>query len=290
MEEVKAVAVETAPEVKAEVKPEVKEPDLMTRISQFKVTEKKAEPIEKSVEEHKLDDKFDYSKLKEIKTPEEAKRWAEDAYKSFQKGYNEKYQSIAEMRKDLERKMTEQTNWTPERIQSLLNDQNFVTAAQSVMASQNPPNSGKSDEDWSALTESEKSRFLDMQREINELKAQSQRATLSQQDEQLKSKYASYDPQAIDRLQQDLLSGRLNATREHLHKVLDYEAMARRAYELGKEEERKLKSEKSESFSFNPQSANVVKEQKVDGKLEDGFMTKLYEYHKQKTRESQLRK
>src|SRR3990167_11007207 len=106
-------------------KPEIKseEVSLVTRASQVKI-----EPQRPSIS----DDGFDYKEIENIKDLQ-AREYAEKAYKSFQRGWNEKYQELAELRKSLVAKKTENAIWTPERIQDeLLSDPTFIQSAQKV--------------------------------------------------------------------------------------------------------------------------------------------------------------
>jgi len=261
--------------------PEVKEPEvsLVSKVANFK--EENIEPKEPQPDDGL--DKFDFKKLRDIKSPEEAQEWAEKAYKSMQGDYGRKTQTLAEQRKELERQMQETNLWTPEKIQRLLNDQNFVAAAQSVMQSQNPPNSGKTDEEWSTLTDNEKSQILELRQEIAVLKQQNQQTSDAQQDELLKSKYANYDSKVVRQLKDDLIHNRVRATNEYLWKVVDYESAIDRAYKLGRKEERELKGEKINNLSYEPGSVNATKEPKLT-KEGEVTLSQLYEFNKDKTK------
>ena len=270
--------VEENKEVQKE--PEV---DLVTKVSGYKAEPKK-EPDPNEIAS------FDYKELESIENPEQAKAWAEKAYKSMQGDYGRKTQSLAEQRKDLERKMTESNQWTPTRVQELLDDKDFLASAQSVMAQQNPSNSGKSDEEWSTLTDNEKQKFVDMQTEIIRLKQQNQQTSNTQQDELLKGKYSNYDAQAVEKLKDDLRHNRVMATNEHLWKLIDYKPAIERAFELGKKTEREFKREKIDGMTYTPDTANVVKEAllKTDGdKLPS--LAQLYNHTKKQTDDNQLR-
>lgn len=293
--EVQKTSEQQVAEKPAEVKPVEQKAaptqDLVTRVAQFKKEEKPKEPAPDISLDG--DPKFDYKQLEAIKTPEEAKRWAEDAYKSLQRGYNQKYQSVAEMRKDLEKKLSEQTTWTPQRIQAVLQDPNFVQAAQTVMQSQAPTDSGMTDEQWSALSEGEKAKLQSMEKEIINLRQQNQRAVLEQQDKELVGKYANYQPQAVESLIQDLSTNRVVATREHLWKVIDYEAAVQRAYELGRQDAKSLTSEKVQASNVIGNGVNMQPAQKIEpknGKLGAEFFMELYKNNEVRAKEAQMQK
>jgi len=269
-----AVKVEPAPEL-----------DLVSKVAGFKDEAKVETP---SVEPDKFNTNDLQAEIDRITDPN-LKTQMEGLKKSLQRGYNDKFQTIAETRKELEKQMTESNLWTPEKINRLLNDQNFVTAAQSVMQSQNPPNSGKSDDEWSTLTDGEKQKFSELQREIQYLKQQNQQTSNSQQDELLKSKYANYNAQTVSQLKDDLIHGKLQATNEHLWKVVDYESAIDRAYKLGRKEEQELKLEKTSAFSYTPDSVNATQDNKLSAEGQ-ATLTQLYEHNKKINDDSNLRK
>ena len=221
---------------KPEVTPVVekaKEPDLITRVSQVKDAPKEVKPT--------AEPEFDYKEIEQIQDPK-AREYAEKAYKSFQRGYGTKFQELAETRKSLEterQKYQEATNWTPDKVQQLMNDQKFVQSANQVLQSQAPQDWKGSQNEWSALNDKEKQEFNMMKQEINSLRLQTTLEQQRRQDETLKTKFANYNPQAVDIITNDLLQGKVNATREDLWKVYDYENAVKRAYELGKQD-RKL--------------------------------------------------
>lgn len=245
-----------AEEIKQEqaVQPQVEapKPELVTRVSQFKPPESGKEPQVSQPD-------FDYKEIEQIQDPK-AREYAEKAYKSFQRGFNQKFQEIAEIRKTYENKINESSNWSPEKIQSLLNNPEFVKSAQEVAKSQAPESFGGSQEDWSNLSEQEKVRFNDMKQRISYLEQQSLQSRKAQEDEHLKTKYANYHPEAIDILTAELLQGKVQATREHLWKVHDYDNGVKRAYELGREDERNAKQEKVSSGSVSGGVATPNKE------------------------------
>lgn len=233
------------------------EPDLATRVAQTK-EEPKEEPTGVKKPE------FNSADIDNIKDPE-AKAWAQKAYKSFEKGYQEKFQELAEVRKSLEAKK-EPSTWTPERLQQEMNKPDFVQAANNVLQTQPK-------DDDSILSESEKQKMKNLENEVRNLKQQSLVSSKIVQDEQLKSKYANYNPEAVDILTADLIAGKVQATREHLYKVLDYDAGIRRAYELGKSDKKIDNVEKINSMSTDGKT--VVGDSSVP-KIEEGESNKNY--------------
>jgi hypothetical protein len=241
--------ITTPEETVANVEPtitKVPEPDLITRVSKVNIEPTKennpAEGI--PVEEPK----FDINDIEKIQDPQ-AKEQALRAYKSFQRGFNQKFQELAELRKNLETKTRQESNWTPERIQQLMNDQSFVQAAQQVASVQNPPNSGLTDQEYSALTEKEKAQMSSMQQELSQMRLQNWQMQQKQQDETLKQKYANYAPDIVDTTIHQLVNNEVLATREDIWKVRDYDAAVQRAYQLGKQDREMDNTEKQQSMS-----------------------------------------
>ena len=199
------------------------------------------------------------------------------AYKSFQKGFNQKFQEIAELRKSLEAQKQQTTSWTPEKLQQEMNKPDFVQAAQQIIKTQNPKESGLTDEEWSTLSEAEKTKLNKMEQELQALKQQTflneMRAQNLVEDERLKTKYSNYNPQAIDTITADLLANKVKATREHLWKAIDYEDAGRRAYELGKADKKLETQEKITSMSTT--GTTVVGDESVP-KMEEGETSKQY--------------
>ena len=279
MEEEVKVQEQAQPETEAK-QPETKQEDLISRASQVKLDEKQ------ETQQPNTDDvKFDYGKLDNIKSPEEAKQWAEEAYKSLQRGFNTKFQEVASLRKSLEAKAQESQEWTPERVQSLLNDPKFVESAQAV-AGQNNQN------DY--MTEEEKARDLrvkQLENEIRSLQQQNSNTLKSQQDNQLQGKYANYKPEAVDILTADLLQGKVQATREHLWKVIDYDAAVRRAYELGKQDRKLDINEKESSMSFDGSTTvnPVEKPQPREGENDRDFFRRVALENLAKAKQGQTR-
>jgi len=248
---VEAINTEVKPEVQpnAEANPEAKpteqpaeavqpnkeeqKPDLVSRVSQVKPEETK--PTDTA--------DFNVNDIENIKDPE-AKAYAEKAYKSFEKGYQQKYQEIAELRKKYETEDT--SNWTPEKIRSLTQDPKFVSAAQEVMSAQN---AGLTEDEYSALTDTEKAQFKNMQQQINNMTQQNQALVTQQQDEGLKSKYSNYDSEAVNTAVSGLIAGKVVNTREWIHRALDYEDGIKRAYQLGLEDRKLDMGEKTNSIS-----------------------------------------
>jgi hypothetical protein len=218
--------------------------DLVTRVSKVETV------IKPNIEEPT----FDLKDIQNIKDPQ-AKEQALKAYKSFQRGFGEKFEELANLRKELNEIKNKNTQWTPERIRQELNKPDFIQASQEVLQEQNPQNSGMNETEWSSLTSNEKKQWQVMQQELTSLKQQNQNQQIlqnfKQQDEQLKTRYANYDSNAVDIITSELLSGKRQATREDLHKAIDYDNAVMRAYELGKQDGSSNLTEKLNASSYD---------------------------------------
>ena len=174
-------------------------------------------------------------------------------YKSMLSDYTKKTMIVADEKKTVEAKLAEMSTWSKDRVKTLQSDPAFLKAAQEVLAEQNPPNSGYTDEAWSNLDPEVKRRLQINEQRILELEQksqlQNQLVELKHQDETLKTRYANYNPEAVDIITNDLLTGKVRATREDLWKVFDYEPMAKRCYELGKQDGMTERQEKTQSIS-----------------------------------------
>jgi len=235
--------------------------DIIAKVSGFKKPEPKTSESQESAD----NDQFNANDIDKIQDPE-ARKYAEKAYKSFEKGYQKKYQELAKERKILESKMAEVDRWTPERVQSLISNQEFINAAKSVVPVNNPASDMMSDEEWSALGKDGQQEVMKMlqplQNKLLQMEQQNKlmqiKGELEKQDAELKSKYSNYDPSKVHSLREDLITGKLNATSEHLWKVLDYEDAILRAVELGKTMAREDAQERSQATTI-PSTRTVTR-------------------------------
>jgi hypothetical protein len=246
---------EATPEATPEVKQESQEQDIISRVSQYQ-----QENSDKVTEEKPGDVDFDINGIENVKTIEEAKEWAKNSHKSWQTGFNGKFQEISEMRKSLEAEREQlkaqmenpNVQWTPEKVQSLLNDQSFLTAAREV---ENSSQSQVATDDYSVLSEQEKQELLKVRKleeELSSLKQERQMAILSQQDSELKNKYpVAYDVEKVNSYINKFQSGELQATKEHIFKAIDYDSAIKRAYNMGLQDKNLDVTEKINASSID---------------------------------------
>src|SRR3990167_9855983 len=157
--------------------------------------------------------------LEKITDPS-VKAIAEKALKDFESGYNKKYQTLAQQRKELDDIKSKISTWTPQRLQEELKNPAFVQAMQ-ILQSQAPPSNfeGNADE-WSGLNETEKSRILAAERETQSLRSQMNKMLQTQEDTEIKKIYPDFEPQVVDEAIEGLRSGQITASRADIWKVV----------------------------------------------------------------------
>jgi hypothetical protein len=245
MEEAKVEEVAVAPVVETPKVETPKEEDLISRVSKVKVEQPKAKEPEPSNPFSLTREDWD-----KVQSDPSLKKY----YQSMLTDYQKKTTELSEQRKVIEQQKAS-ANWTPERIQQLMNDPQFVQAAQQVAAVQNPPNSGLTDQEYSALTDKEKAQLSSMQNELHQMKLQNYQMQQRQQDEKLVGKYANYAPDIVDTTIHKLVNNQITATREDIWKVVDYDNAVQRAYQLGKQDRALENNEKQQSLSVEGYSA-----------------------------------
>lgn len=223
------------------------EPDLLTKVSKYK---KQEVPVKEN-----SDSFFDYKEIENIKDPI-AKEVAIKAYKSMQSDYTKKTIDISNVRKSseekissLEKQLQQDGNWTPERIQQLLNNPQFLTAAQQVAKNQNPQGSGLTDEQYSALSDREKSEMNALSMKVNQLEQANYQSLINQQDVQLKSKYEDYNSTKIDESLATLAKVSPHQLREYVYKATLHDDHVKNAYDMGLQDGANKNKEKISAFS-----------------------------------------
>ncbi len=243
--------------------------NLIDKVSQFKKTQAAAKPATSTDNTF-----FDYKEIEKITDPT-ARQFAENAYKSMQSGFTRKTQEIAEQKRSYEQKIQEMQNWSPERIQRELNNPEFVKSAQMYAQTQNPPNSGLTEEQFSALTPQEKAELAQvptLKNEINQLKQVNYQAVVAQRDNQLQTKYSDYNPTQIDNTIRQLSEMNPLDIREHVYKSLKHDEDVAAAYELGRQEARELTQNKINAITPNGQMSSIADDGPVREKNDTDHM------------------
>ncbi len=224
-------------------------PDLMTRVNQYKPA-----PVTQNQNQNDPQIPFNYNDFDKITTIEQAKEWAMNSHKSMESGYNKKYENVADLRKELESQkstLQEQVKWTPEKIKELTSNEQFIQAAQQFSANNqpNPQSSGMTDDEWSGLSDAEQGRINKMEQMLAKQSQQMNQIIESKEDGQLSGKYANFDPSIVNQIQQGLLTGSIQPTRELLWKIHDYDSAVKRAYELGLSDNKQQNADKANAIN-----------------------------------------
>ena len=236
------------PVVDSNVAPVVQPPagdDLIKRASEVKIETPLPAKADVDYENH-----FDPNAINTLKTSEELKSYAEGLRKSYARGFEKKTQELSSTRKLLEAQLTSMNTWTPERVQALINDPQFVQAASSIIGP-------SSQNDNSMLSENERKTISNIERQQQTILKQQLELQKREQDVQIAGRFSNYNPQSVDILTAELIEGKVQATREHLWKVLDYDQAVQRAYELGKQDrnlsiKEKINASSATGFNASP--------------------------------------
>jgi len=217
-------------------------------------------------------DKIEIPKFDDIKDPN-AKSLVEKRIKELESGFNKKYEELANKRKEYESKISQQESWNAEKLDRALKDPTFISLVQahyqSASANKAPSSWEGSPEEWSALTTEEKQQFAQLNSRVAAQEQIMSQMLKTEEDSKLKNVYPDYDSKVVDQIQQDLLSGRLQATREHLWKVANFENAVERAYKLG------LKDRNSEiSDKFNASTVQSVRSITPSGEVPEDIKKK----------------
>jgi len=223
--------------------------DLITRAS--KVTLDNPTEVIKSTEDSI---KLDQATIDKIADPV-LKEAVIQAHKSMQADYTRKTQDLALRRKEmdsLKNQLEQSGQYTPTKIQEMLNNPSFVQAAQEyqrINGGQTTPTNSTGEltpEEFSYLSPEQQKLYTSTmevkktnQEILSKLNSSEMARAFQEQDITLKSKYGNYSPKTVDEIYNGMMNGTIQATREHLWKVADYDSAVERAYKLGLED-RKL--------------------------------------------------
>ena len=251
--------------------PVTPEPDILTKVSQFKLPET----------QDKIDNPPDQPELASITDPV-AKKAAAEAIERMRRGMQSDYTKKLE---DAQKLVNQSKSWTPQRIQQeLLTNPEFVAAAQMIEGNQP---SDKPTDAYSALSDSEKAKVdlvPGLQAELKQIKDanfQSQLlASINQKDLTLRQKYSDYDPLKINEAANRF--GKLTPAdaREYIYRADNYETAVKKAYEIGKlEGQGKLQTKIN---TIAPQGSTVTSNEgvptKQTGESDKAFFVRLGQF------------
>ena len=251
--------------------------DLVTRASKVTVP---VQP-EKAPEGSQETINFNVKDFEKIQDPS-ARKLAEDAYKSMQSDYTRKTQDLAAKRKEAE-SLKAQAEASKYDIPTLLNDPKWVQVASEYQKTLKPQpevtgNGDLTQEEFSYLAPEQQKLYLktkQIEQGQQVLVSQLQSERLQKEDVTLKSRYANYEPQTVDKIYQDMMTGRVQATREHLWKVVDYEAAVNRAYQLGLQD-RKIETAEKVAGSSQPSGVSVTPSSDTPARLPNEAGTEYF--------------
>ena len=200
---------------------------------------------------------------------------AEKALKDFESGYNKKFQTLAQQRKELESMQQKISTWTPERLQSELKNPAFVQAMQ-ILQQQAPPSTfeGTVDE-WSSMSPQEKQRMQTLEQEQRSL--QSQLASMKQKEEdvQIKQLYPDYEPQIVDEAIEGLRNGQIQASRVDIWKVVNHDKNVEKGYQFGYEDGYNKALSKLNGNSILPGNGSVTPADQVPEEVRKGGFSSI---------------
>ena len=179
-----------------------------------------------------------------------AKKIAQDIYKNFERGYQKKFQDLAGERRRLDEEKQRTSQWTPERLQQEMSRQDFVQAAQLLQQSQAPSQWQGSQDEWTETPPEQKQEFLRLNQRVSVQEAQLNKMLQAQEDEKLKTVYPDYNPNLVNQLKDDLITGRYQATSEDIWKVANFQTAVERAYQLGMQDGRSKLDEKRNAMGM----------------------------------------
>lgn len=264
--------------------------DLLSRITRFVDDASPQNKSEDKIDEDVFNDAEFRKKIDSLQDPE-LKQYMLSMRKTGVRGIQERLQEISEMRKELTAlKQGINPGWSPERVQQLLNDKDFLNAAQSVLGNQ-----GQAvEDDGEYVPESVKQKLAKLEQENSQFKQQwnqfSQQQTMvqrAQEHERLKERYGNYDPQKVDELINGLIQGKVQAGPEVVYKAYFHDDNVKRAYEMGRRDAMGGVQERQQASSF---SNNNVQQPNSQIKPEQGETNKQFLNRIINNKLSQLRK
>ncbi len=258
------------------------EEDLLTRVSKYVKDNDSTDKPDSEVDSTMFNDAELKQKIDSVEDPE-FKHQLMELRKSALSGMNDKFREIADIRKDLQAMKDNgnqvPANWTPERIQSLLNDPQFVQAAQQITGE--TPSNG---DPLEYADEGVKTKFQELEKKYNDLASQNkqnvqrqQQELIEQQHSQLASKYANYNREATDTIYSELLAGKRFPVVEDIFKVQNYETAIKNSYQLGVQDGRTGKEENQAPASIDGINTNLSSEpiEKKEGESSMNFFLRL---------------
>lgn len=226
----------------AESKPPITATDLLKRSVDSQATQLKSDTPAQF--KFNPDEILANSGITDEKVKSELKLKLEERYKLAEKGISEKFESLSKMKKEIE-SITNNPGaikWTPELIAKLESSPEFRAAAlqrlQARQATAPPTTWPGSEDEWSALSDTDKRRFNELTSTVSMLVQDREQELNQKEHESLKSKFPGYDPSLVEQTQSDILAGRFSQQeiKEMIYKAKVFDQQIEQAYKFGLED------------------------------------------------------
>lgn len=273
--EVKPVETKVEPKFEA---PKVNSSDILSR-SQAKQAE--AAPVEAEINPQ--------AELDKITDPAQ-RAIIEKKLKDLESGYNKKYQTLAEQRKELESFKSKVSTWTPQRLAEELRKPEFVQAMQALQQSAPSQEWTGTQEEWSALSTSEKQQFQQMRNETLSLQTQMMKMQQKEEDMEIKKLYPDYEPSVVEEAIEGLRSGQITASRADIWKVVNHDKNVEKGYQFGYEDGFKKALEKLNASSITANNGSMVNADEVPEEVRKGGFSSIAMWRYQRSRNGQTKK
>lgn len=212
--------------------------------------------------------------LDDIKDPV-ARAITEKKIKDLESGYNKKYQTVAQLRKEAEDLKFKYSNWTPQRLAEELRKPEFVQAMQALQQTA-PPNSFEgSVEEWSALSDTEKARMKQMEQEQRSLQSQLAQMKQKEEDIEIKKIYPDFEPEVVDQAIRGLSDGTITASRADIWKVVNHDKNVEKGYQFGYEDGYKKALEKLNGSTSLEGNLNVTQADQIPDEVRKGGFSSI---------------
>lgn len=221
--------------------------DLLSKVTKFVETESPANKPEEKINEELFNDADLRQKIDSIED-EGLRSQFSSLRKSLMRGANDKFQEIAEFRKELQsvKEGLQPKGWSPERIKQLMNDPEFLSAAQQVAGQ--PP---QDEDEYVPESVKNKLKELDVLKEqVGQWQSTLTKSQQTQAHQVLKDRYADYNQEKVDEIHKDVLERKVTPSFDDIYKVLNYETNIKKAYKMGRKDEQDGIGEKQQASSF----------------------------------------
>lgn len=215
----------------------------------------------------------------DVKVAEELSRIADPAQrailekklKDLESGYQNKYQTLAQQRREVEDIKFKLSNWTPQRLAEEMRKPEFVQSMQALQQTAPPTTFEGTPDEWSALSDTEKKHITKLEQDQRSLQQQILNMRQKEEDVETKKLYPDYEPQVVDEAIEGLRTGQITASRVDIWKVINHDKNVERGYQYGYEDGYKKAVEKLNASSMTPSFSVTDSEQVPEDVQKGGF-------------------